>query len=862
MHYARRLVNVRYGADSERRERVLSRLEAAFESVSTSRLMRSPLQITIMTALVDRRGKPPESRWNLFDSYYDVIYQREAEKEIPASWLLRQYEPDINAIHRQVGLLLQIDAEQSGSTEAKFSKQRFISLVKERLKEEGHESEELIDITEEIVEAALQRLVFLVGVESDQVGFEIRSLQEFMAAECLMDGSDDEIRVRLEEIAPNPNWRNVFLFAAGKCFAERQYLRATIHEICSTLNEKVGDEIAGTYLVGSSLAMDLLEDGLTRHQPKYAHSLTRIALRALDVPNHSFHIKLSGVYEPQLEQVYIDEITRRLNDIREEVQIGAWTCLVLLISSKVQWAGKLGEEYWPSDSVLQAKVLERCARFTEDKWVSGKILELMPNVSVGTFQSLLRFSNTVSYSKSQDVTAEQQAMLRAVEIGTRNNASEVSVLQNKVSFYSIVPVFDKKSSWFLDLRSLTECDSSWIVFGEAAKFIGAPSKDSLAEALRNIAALRVPNLMQAGSWTSNLPWPILACLNLCKDESEILMMADRASSGDLGDSADWMAAENRWFNEGISDQDILSMSDERQPFDREIGTSGYPSAIITWGPIWYGAGEASLFSDLLDLYGRTPCGKTRSFLAYLAFMNSLDLSWMHGTNSNKRRGPLSLSELKEILSDLPPSTFIPIDLVLSHIEDSSVLEIVDLFAALEEQDVNFYSLRFPRGHSTEVIERLLNAYCTALANAGLLSVVGMLAEEGILVGKTLSVPGAESFNAIKQKVDSFIITLAQHSWESDATESLIASVQEYGESSVGLHLRIINTLQLNRPSGKYFDDFLMEFWKLLYERNHHAQMRFMDLLGDLLSRRTSKFSNREECQRFNLPAGIINLLRS
>ena len=337
-HFAKRLVEVRYGSDTDRKEKVLSRLDRSFESPATSRLMRSPLQVTIMTALVDRRGQPPQARWNLFKAYYDVIYQREVERDIPASSILRQYEPDINAIHSRVGLLLQIDSEQSGRTDARFSKRRFISLVTERLKEEGHEGNSLRHLTQQIVDAAAERLVFLVGLESDRVGFEIRSLQEFMAAESLMEGSDDEVRKRLLEIAPLPNWRNVFLFASGRCFADRQHLRDSVHRICAALNETDEDPIAGSYLTGSGIAMDLLDDGLSRHQPKFVHIFTRIAIRALDVPGHAFHIQLSNVYEPQLEEVYKTELARRLQHNAESVRLAAWNCLTLLVARDVEWA--------------------------------------------------------------------------------------------------------------------------------------------------------------------------------------------------------------------------------------------------------------------------------------------------------------------------------------------------------------------------------------------------------------------------------------------------------------------------------------------------------------------------------------------
>ena len=313
-HFAKRLADIRYASDEDRKAKVLSRLDKAFDSESTYRLMRTPLQVTIMTALVDRMGQAPQARWNLFKSYYDVIYQREVERDIPASTILRDYQPDINAIHHRVGLLLQIDSEQLGRTDSKLSSQRFVSLVRERLMEEGHEEEELNGLTKRIVDAALERLVFLVGLESEQVGFEIRSLQEFMAAESLMEGTDEEISRRLREIAPIPNWRNVFLFASGKCFADRQHLRDTIESICAHLNEKQDDEISGTYLVGSGLAIDLLEDGLSRHQPRYVQMFcqnryagARCSKRNISCPissciRNSIETRVCGGNNPAIER--------------------------------------------------------------------------------------------------------------------------------------------------------------------------------------------------------------------------------------------------------------------------------------------------------------------------------------------------------------------------------------------------------------------------------------------------------------------------------------------------------------------------------------------------------------------------------
>ena len=68
--YGTQLAQVRFGGDPDRRDKVVDRLTAASRHAATSRLMQSPLQITIMVLLVDQYGHPPEERWDLFSQYY------------------------------------------------------------------------------------------------------------------------------------------------------------------------------------------------------------------------------------------------------------------------------------------------------------------------------------------------------------------------------------------------------------------------------------------------------------------------------------------------------------------------------------------------------------------------------------------------------------------------------------------------------------------------------------------------------------------------------------------------------------------------------------------------------------------------
>ena len=245
LHYAERLTQSRYATEPTRKARILRRLRAALDQETTARLMQTPLQVTIMATLVDQIGQPPQERWRLFQQYYEVIYRRETERDIPASRILQQRKADVNAIHNRVGLLLQTETELAVNSDAQLTSSRFRKLVRTRIAEEGYEGEELELRVEEMTQAALHRLVFLVGTESDRIGFEIRSLQEFTAAEALMEGGDSQVRSRLEAIAPNAHWRNVFLFAAGKCFSERQFLRDMIIGICDQLNDLENDKVLG-----------------------------------------------------------------------------------------------------------------------------------------------------------------------------------------------------------------------------------------------------------------------------------------------------------------------------------------------------------------------------------------------------------------------------------------------------------------------------------------------------------------------------------------------------------------------------------------------------------------------------------------
>ena len=859
-HFAQRLAEVRYGTDEDRKQKVLGRLQRAFGDDSTTRLMRSPLQVTIMTALVDRIGQPPQVRWDLFNSYYDVIYLREVERSIPASIILRDYRPDIKAIHNQVGLLLQMNSERTGRTDAKLSRDRFVSLVEARLKAEGHTGEHLHALGRQIVEAASQRLVFLVEVESEQIGFEIRSLQEFMAAECLMDGADQNIRQRLDEIAPIPFWRNVFLFAAGKCFAERQELREPVHAICAALNEIDDDEIAGTYLAGSDLAIALLEEGSSRRQPRFESLLARIAIRALDTANPSRQTQLADVYESQLETIYQEDIKLRLTGGLTVKSFGAWNCLLRLVEIGIPWAAQVATEHWPANQEDQVRILQAITEPTKNHWATDKMLQLIPSTPVATFSRMYQSEPSRHWPEGHHVEPELEAAISLIRSRTPTFNSAVSVLNTGVSCGPVIRLTGSEDTVFQRLRHVEGWHSSWLVYKYAGDFLEVPSKESLAMALTSLAAfVYAESDGPTGLGRRNLPWPILACVHSCTSSQELLRLADKAAQGELGDVADWIAAETRWFDKGITGDDLLSMSDDRLPFDAKIGEIGFPPSISVLSAIIEPPGPEEPLEGVLDIFNDLPPGETRSLVAdtvnWLIFIRSFGSS-----SDDLLTSPhLSVETLESLYRQVPSGSLIPLHMIVGLIGES-IRELSRFFAAIKGKDFLFDSHIFYPHFTGESVKTLQRAYMALDEDDVFLPILAVLAENGHLAGQYVDIKGLISMGTPGEKLAALIITLSQETWRTDNSEQLLASAQGIGDLSAGDFARIVTTLETNRPTGYYFEKFVALLKELTPLEDYISHQRYVALLEDILRKRTSQFADSSKTCQFALPKGVVALL--
>jgi hypothetical protein len=146
--------------------------------------------------------------------------------------------------------------------------------------------------------------------------------------------------------------------------------------------------------------------------------------------------------------------------------------------------------------------------------------------------------------------------------------------KSKLKFFYQQPI---QSTALIALADLPFVHSEWAPCISAAKFARQPTAKVLANELRWLSEVWIT---RESFWFCRdlIAWPLLSCLSAGNTQDELKELADRAQSGRLGQFDDWIAAERRWEDKGITERDILHVTDERWPFDTSIAETGVPLA--------------------------------------------------------------------------------------------------------------------------------------------------------------------------------------------------------------------------------------------------------------------------------------------
>jgi hypothetical protein len=286
VRYGERATRVHLRNDVERIDKVVRQLTIAAQDDNLKLLLRTPLQILIMTIILGAAGRLAPDRFNLFWDYYTTVFKRERDKASSLRRILQEHEQQIQRLHERVGFELQARSEAGERSFATLTHDELRDTTWQVLHDAGFKPAGTdADLLNRILTAATQRLVLIAPRGDAGYGFDVRSLQELMAAMYLSTGPLDSVTQRLRIAAPSPHWRNTVNFAAGHLFSTPQdHQHQAVVELVESVDAQADARLGTIVPVGPRLALDLIEDGMARSLPLWRNRLIRHGLRVLSEP--------------------------------------------------------------------------------------------------------------------------------------------------------------------------------------------------------------------------------------------------------------------------------------------------------------------------------------------------------------------------------------------------------------------------------------------------------------------------------------------------------------------------------------------------------------------------------------------------
>lgn len=237
-------------------------------------LAKSPMQLAILLSLLNTKGDSlPNKRTALFESYIDLLFNREAEKNIT----IRDQRDLIDNIHQYLAWVLHSQAEyqNSGSMKIKDIK----SKLREYLSREGHDP----SIADNLFDVMQERVCALVSRVQGTFEFEVQPLREFFCAKYLKEttpysndsSSKDSLPERFDAIVRNSYWQNVVRFFSG--FLKKGELPMLSHQLGNLYDDK--DFKFTSY--PSIITIHLLSDMVFTQYPTLLKPVARLIIKSV-----------------------------------------------------------------------------------------------------------------------------------------------------------------------------------------------------------------------------------------------------------------------------------------------------------------------------------------------------------------------------------------------------------------------------------------------------------------------------------------------------------------------------------------------------------------------------------------------------
>ncbi|QIQ03887.1 NACHT domain-containing protein [Streptomyces liangshanensis] len=589
LRYSRRLTSIRHGEGSDKAIEIMQRVERAARLSETARLMTTPLQVTILVLLLSRSSVAPSQRYVLFSNYYQVIYARELEKDTPHVATLDRYRGFIDLLHWRIGFRLQCEAAIASHTESSLTREDMQLELEDILDGEGYEDSERTLLVSQIMNAATERLVFLVASTSERMGFELRSLQEFCAANGALEGNDEMVYERLTSIVCSDHWRNTLLLASGAIFSTNGARRDMVTAICNELNAGDVPEFAGSdgTLMGSRLAIDILADRVADTAPRHQRMLTETAIAFIGAAGADSLSKLSAVdfTDAAARKKFTEAVNRASTSGNFFDRLGA------ILSISAEGHANSRDAYRRVREILdrdegdaRVRLMQLGLGIDPGRSAMTRIfLEDLPSLTPATAKPLLIRAHHPSFMVTEEWHESAPPVTR-LAMSLTNYVRNLPVRKstgNKCRlavFYIRTP--NIPSDWLAETAEIAaslDDAGKWDFLRLAVLFAHEPSHESWSRA---IAALASANTEDVSAWWQALPWPLALWWEQGRPPLSITGKTIE----------EWQDAQERW-GDGVDTNELLCVHPGLTP-----GVVGVPTTRL------YSMPEEFHFNQMRDIF--------------------------------------------------------------------------------------------------------------------------------------------------------------------------------------------------------------------------------------------------------------------
>ncbi|WP_405505956.1 NACHT domain-containing protein [Streptomyces purpurascens] len=554
---AERHAAVLVGSD-DNGERLLDLFRVARSESAILDLLNTPLHVALLVALLAESGLPPTGRHRLFSRYYHHVYVREQGRGGELGVFLEKYRDLVDELHRRIAFHILATVDEVSSHKG-ISADSFAKIARSLVHEtELAEDDEETDVVHQLIRFARERLVLIVGVDSDKVGFQVKSFTEFLAAAHLVRTSDEHlIRERFRAVAALEQWRNVARFMGAAAFetdslAERD-LRDSIVTVLAELDRKEFAGVDALLLRGAELAIDLLSD-VPDLEERYRRHLIPSAQTIEDLDNRND--ALAKVAAADFDDRRIVELAGALYapPAVDRDRNAAWRFLNKLAEHGNVGAAETAREYVHSvaPEVLPQLLWDIAVpQVVTSEELVGLIRQADPNMVRGSSGArdvgLPKGWAASAWQVLHGGSAQLRINVKLEGLWHLSGPRSMRSLQSSTAGLSAPPA-ECHPHW-----------SAWALVGQVLEASGPGIAD---------APLRAFADMKDGGIVKHVPWPFHELLAGALPPSAVAVDA-------------WYTAEDRWRESGVSLLDVETYL-THGTLGHRAAVSGFPFGAVHW----------------------------------------------------------------------------------------------------------------------------------------------------------------------------------------------------------------------------------------------------------------------------------------